>query len=97
MMTAATRIGDGIVRFGLEKYLLELESDGLTIIPPEVTGVSPEIIDRCTNVLLERFETMTGCPVTLEDGPLEPLEWPPGARVSFSEKKNAPDPNQVLL
>ncbi|MEE2782181.1 MAG: phytanoyl-CoA dioxygenase family protein [Pseudomonadota bacterium] len=97
MKTVTTDLSDDIIRFGLEQYALELESEGLTIIPPEVTGVTPELIDRCTNILLEKFELMTGCPITVEDGPLEPLEWPHGGRAAFSDKENAPDPTQALL
>ena len=62
MQTAATQLTGDITEFELERYVLELESDGLTILPPEVTGVTPDLIDRCTEVLCRRFEEMTGLP-----------------------------------
>ena len=37
--------------------------------------MTPELLDRCTEVLCRRFEEMTGCPITVEDGPLGELEW----------------------
>ncbi len=67
---------DEIAQFKLEPYLLELEANGLTVIPPEVTGVSGELLDRCTQVLLDEFTKMTGCPISLENGPEGELEWP---------------------
>ncbi len=86
-----------IEKFNLGKYIEELETDGLTIVPPEVTGVAPELIDRCAGVLLERFTELTGCPITVEDGPLKDLVWPEGDEHRFLTSPEAPDPTQVLL
>ena len=86
-----------IEKFNLGKYIEELETDGLTIVPPEVTGVAPELIDRCAGVLLERFTELTGCPITVEDGPLKDLVWPEGDEHRFLSSPEAPDPTQVLL
>ena len=72
-----------IEKFNLGKYIEELETDGLTILQPEVTGVAPELIDRCAGVLLERFTELTGCPITVEDGPLKDLVWPEGTSTDF--------------
>ena len=83
MQTAATQLSAEIRGLGLERFVLELETDGLTIVPPEVTGVTPELLDRCTEVLCQRFEEMTGCPINVEDGPLGELEWPTEAANFF--------------
>lgn len=91
-----TQLKQDIRRFELGAYIDELENNGLTIIPPEVTGVSAELLGRCTQVLLEKFEEITGCPISLDQGPLHPLHWPSGGRASFADK-NAPDPTQALL
>ena len=97
METLATRLSDEIKRFGLERHVLELESDGLTIVPPEVTGVTPEHLRRCTEALLARFTEMTGgCPITLEDGPLGELTWPEGGK-SPLQGKDAPPTSQMLI
>ena len=46
---------------GLEKYIAELEIDGYTVVPPEVTGVSIGEIDHLTAVLLKKSEELTYC------------------------------------
>lgn len=98
MQTAATQLTREITELGLERYVLELESDGLTIVPPEVTGVTPELIDRCTEVLCRRFEEMTGCPITVEDGPLGELEWPSDIGADpFDGNKEQPLPTQMII
>ncbi len=97
METAAKLLSDEVKRFGLERYVLELESDGLTIVPPEVTGATPEHMDRCTQALLARFTEMTGgCPITVEDGPLGELTWPQGRGLPLTDE-DAPQPSQMLI
>lgn len=89
---------EAIETYGLEHHVAELESDGLTILPPEVTGVSEALIDRCVAVLLDKFEALTGCPITVDEGPLKPLEWPVDGNIGFVNKKDAPPaPTQSLL
>ena len=78
-------LGKAIRDLDLERYVLELESDGLTVVPPNITGVTVAQLDRCTEVLLARFTAMTGCPISLEKGPEAELAWP------------APDPNRASL
>ena len=51
METAATQLSDDIRKYGLERYVLELETDGLTIVPPKVTGLSEEFLDRFTEMI----------------------------------------------
>ncbi len=94
METAATKISDEVRKLGLERYLLELETDGFTIVPPAVTGVTSEALDRCTEVLLARFTEMTGgCPISIEEGPTGELTWP--ERQPGEDK--APEPTQMLI
>ena len=97
METAATQISDEVKELNLESYVLELEADGLTVVPPEVTGVSAEFFDRCTDVLLTQFTAMTrGCPISLEAGPEGELSWPE-RRASALAPKDAPPPTQMLI
>ena len=105
MQTAGTEIrgiSEEVQALDLERYVLELETDGLTVVPAEVTGVSAAFFDRCTEVLLEQFTAMTGgCPISIEAGPEQELSWPaPKAarkdRVSFVPK-DAPPPTQMLI
>ena len=99
--TSATQISDEVKNLDLERYVLELETDGLTVVPPEVTGVSAEMLDRCTNVLLAQFTEMTGgCPITLADGPTGELRWPePEKKEGLASLRptDAPPPSQMLI
>lgn len=91
--TKTTLISEDIRKYKLEKYLLELETDGLTILPPEVTGITTETLDRCIEVLLTKFTQMTGgCPITMEDGPKEKLTWP-----GRKSDDKTPEPTQMLI
>ena len=92
MGVLATQLSEEIKEYGLEPYVLELESEGLTIVPPEVTGVTPELLDRCTELLLDRFTEMTGCPISIEAGPMGELEFP-APPAGFPDGK----PTQVVL
>ena len=86
-----------IRELGLEKYAHELETEGLTIVPPDVTGVDESLFDRCTEVLLNRFTEITnGCPISIEDGPTGELTWqePPKSAI---RPKDAPLPTQMLI
>ena len=67
-----------IEALGLEKYARELERDGLTIVPPEANAFGLDRIDRIVERILERAHEMTGVQFTLEDGPLEELDFPTG-------------------
>ena len=97
MQATATQLSEEIRGLGLERFVLELESDGLTIVPPEVTGVTPELLDRCTEVLCQRFEEMTGCPINVEDGPLGELEWPTEAANYFDDNEKRPPATQMII
>ena len=65
-----------IEALGLEKYARELDRDGLTIVPPEVNGFGMDRIDRIVERILDRAHEMTGVRFTLEDGPVDALEFP---------------------
>lgn len=99
MESAAMELGDEIKRLELERYVLEMEVDGLTVVPPSVTGVTPEFLDRCTEVLLTEFTRMTGSPISIESGPEAELVWPEptGKSRSFLRDKDAPPPTQMLI
>ena len=75
-MPAMTATNEVIKKFGLEKYLLELEMEGLTVVPPEVHGVPMQAIDQMVELLLDYAERMTGSPFSLDKGPGKPLYFP---------------------
>ena len=47
-------------------------------------------------VLLEKFTEMTGCPISLANGPEAELEWPEGEN-NLLAGAGAPDPTQMLI
>ncbi len=99
MESAATQISEEVKSLGLERHVLELETDGLTVVPQQVTGITDEALDRCTSVLLAKFTEMTGgCPISLAEGPGAELSWPrPKARRVSLRPEDAPPPSQMLI
>lgn len=99
MNVKTTQLSEEIQKQGLEQYALELEADGLTIVPPEVTGITDAFIDRCTDVLLAKFTEMTGCPISLDNGPEAELTWPDAPRrgIATLRPEDAPEPTQMLI
>ncbi len=72
---ATTRLSAEIVDNGLERYVLELEVNGLAVVPPEVHGVDIETIDEMARWLLRRSEEIVGCSFELESGPTAPVAF----------------------
>ena len=70
------KLGDQARSLGLEEYILQLELDGLAIVPPEHTGVPMSAIDQAAELMLADAENITGSAFSLESGPAEELEWP---------------------
>ena len=66
---------ESIKSLGLDKYIAELEINGYTVVPPSVTGVSNEEIDRLTDLLLKKSEELVGCPFSIESGPEAELDY----------------------
>lgn len=58
-----------VSELGLQKYVLELDMNGYTIVPPAVTKVSPTQIDTLVQRLLDKSEELVGCKFTVADGP----------------------------
>ena len=80
-----------ITGLGLEKYVMQLEVDGLCVVPPEVHGVPMSVFDDMVDFILAKSEALVGCKFSLERGP--------HAEVSFSGKKGrtslAEDPAKI--
>ena len=45
-----------IVRYGLERNVVELAAYGFTVIPPEKTGVSADFVERLRNAILRTHD-----------------------------------------
>ncbi len=88
-------LGNAIRELNLEPYALELEVNGLTVVPPEVHGFGMGRVDRMVEIILERAEAMTGSPFSLNEGPGAELEFPSGRASTFSEEGGRP--SQFLI
>lgn len=90
---------DDIEKLGLEHYALELEEQGLTIVPPEATGVSDDKFDDATEAILKRFTEITGgCPISVEQGPMGELDFGERRKSRFpGTEDDAPTPTQILV
>ncbi len=91
------RISKVISDMKLEPYLLQLEVDGLAIVPPEVHGFGLDRIDQMVEFILGKAEEMTGSPFTLENGPELKLKFPANSRglSAFSDEEG--QPSQFLI
>ncbi len=85
-----------VSKLNLEPYVLQLEVDGLAIVPPAVTGVSTDAIDTAVALLLADSENITGSAFNLETGPDEELEWPaPAFGLHLGDLKAAGEVGEV--
>lgn len=93
----ATKIADEIRQFGLERHVLDLEVDGLTVVPPDVHGVGEAQVDEMVDLLLARSEQMIGCGFDLDRGPAEALDFAPDADGLAAIRKEGRRPGQFLI
>ncbi len=70
------KYSDEIRELGLERYVMELEVDGLTVVPPEVHGVGIARIDELGQRILEEAKNLTGVDFDLDNGPMGELQFP---------------------
>ena len=42
--------------YGLYKHVVELEAYGMTVVPPETIGASPEFVERLRNAIITTCE-----------------------------------------
>lgn len=68
-------IGAAVKQLKLEPYVLQLELDGLAVVPPEVAGVEPEDLELAVDLLLADAANITGSEFRLDSGPDQELEW----------------------
>jgi hypothetical protein len=93
------RIDDDLRDLGLESYVLDLELNGVTVVPPEVHGVGKDKIDELVRLILAQAKVLTGCEFDLEKGPLSDLEFPVDAEAELSRlsPEDAGEPSQFLI
>ena len=79
----------------LQNYRRELDEQGYTVVPPEVTGVDGSMVDALTERLLEKCELLIGCKFTVEHGPERELDY--GEFRGFLERISNATPSQFQL
>ena len=97
MEIAPSRLSPAIAELNLEKFVLELEVDGLTVVPPEVHGVPLERFDTMVDLLLERAQQMVGCAFSLDQGPHSKVEFPANANTLAAMSGEHGAPSQFLI
>jgi ectoine hydroxylase-related dioxygenase (phytanoyl-CoA dioxygenase family) len=61
-------INADVERLGLQRHIRELDEQGYTVVTPEESGVTTEMMDRALNCILDRIETRTGVRPDMETG-----------------------------
>ena len=56
--TKYTNRSQAIADLGLERHVMELEVDGLCVVPPEVHGVPINVFDDMVDFLLARLSNL---------------------------------------
>ena len=90
-------ISQEITQLGLEPYALDLEIDGLTVVPPEVHRFGMDRIDQLVEMLLAKSEELVGCRFSLDRGPHAELAFSPDADGLSAVNKESRKPGQFLI
>lgn len=92
-----TRMSSEVQELGLESFVLQLEVDGLCVVPPEKTGVQPETIKAIRDRLLSEAEQIVGCGFDLNAGPDIPLTMSPDENVIARFSGDSGEPTQFVV
>ena len=95
--TIQTRLSPEVQELGLEDFVLQLEVDGLCVVPPEKTGVQPVVIGAIRDQLLVEAERMVGCRFDLEEGPASALTMSADDNVIARTTGDEGEPTQFLV
>ncbi|MBM37218.1 MAG: hypothetical protein CL460_08620 [Acidimicrobiaceae bacterium] len=92
-----TRLSSQIQELELEPFVLQLEVDGLCVVPPEKTGIEPETIRAIGEQLLLEAEEIVGCGFSLNKGPEAPLTMSADENVLARFSGDHGEPTQFLV
>lgn len=92
-----TRLSSEIRELGLEEYVLQLEVDGLAVVPPEVHGIPAARFDEMADWLLAKSQELVGCRFDLETGPVSPLSFKDRTNTLAELSGDAGEPTQFLI
>lgn len=92
-----TRLSPQIQELELEQFVLQLEVDGLCVVPPERTGVAPETINAIAEQLLSEAQEVVGCEFDLNEGPRAALTMSADENVIAQFSGDRGEPTQFLV
>ena len=92
-----TRLSSQIQELELEPFVLQLEVDGLCVVPPEKTGIEPGIIRAIGEQLLLEAEEIVGCGFSLDKGPEAQLTMSADENVLARFSGDHGEPTQFLV
>ncbi len=92
-----TRLSPQIQELELEQFVLQLEVDGLCVVPPERTGVAPETINAIAEQLLSEAQKVVGCEFDLNEGPRAELTMSADENVIAQFSGDRGEPTQFLV
>jgi len=92
-----TRLSSEIEELELESFVLQLEVDGLCVVPPEQTGVDEETIKAVAERLLLEAEETVGCSFDLAEGPAAEVTMNADENVIADLSGDHGEPTQFLL
>lgn len=92
-----TRLSPQIQELELEQFVLQLEVDGLCVVPPERTGVAPETINAIAEQLLSKAQEVVGCEFDLNEGPRAELTMSADENVIAQFSGDRGEPTQFLV
>ena len=92
-----TRLSPKIQELELEQFVLQLEVDGLCVVPPERTGVAPETINAIAEQLLSEAQEVVGCEFDLNEGPKAELTMSADENVIAQFSGDRGEPTQFLV
>lgn len=64
-----------IERLQLGRFIQELDTNGYTVVPPSVTGLTGHDIDLLVDLLLRKSEALVGCAFSVEQGAENELDY----------------------
>ena len=77
--------------------MLDLEVNGLAVVPPEVHGFPIEKFDLMVDLILQKSAELVGCKFSLELGPHETLQFSPASVGLNAAGKDQHLPSQFLI
>ncbi len=92
-----TRLSPQIQELELEQFVLQLEVDGLCVVPPERTGVAPETVNAIAEQLLSEAQEVVGCEFDLNEGPKAELTMSADENVIAQFSGDRGEPTQFLV